>query len=135
MAHLKQLRTLNSNSGWMDGWLAWLGLAWIYLRTLLLLEHLAVLIMNNPPIKERVARQELKRSGEDDKREGGQMILKRIKKAENRRLIEKLEAGTNTGKENKREGEQIMLEWTRLKDLWRKKKHESMFNEAEKRLR
>ena len=47
------------------------------------------------------------------------MILKRIKRAEKRRLIEKSEAGTKTGNKNKREGEQIMLEWTRLKDLWR----------------
>ena len=32
---------MNHFVGWMDGWMD--GLAWIYLRTLLLLEHLAVL--------------------------------------------------------------------------------------------
>ena len=41
--HIEQLRTIKFTC-WMDWMDGWLGLAWIYLRTLLPLEHLAVLI-------------------------------------------------------------------------------------------
>ena len=72
-------------------------------------------IMNNPSIKKMVTRQ--------DKR-----------KVESRRAKE---VRLRRERENEREGEKMMLEWSMLKKMWKKKKKNvsSMSSESQKRPR
>ena len=72
-------------------------------------------IMNNPSIKKMVTRQ--------DKR-----------KVESRRAKE---VRLRRERENEREGEKMMLEWSMLKKMWKKKKENvsSMSSESQKRPR